>query len=63
MVKIPYFFSQDIFTSPIIPLRHGDPHCLKPPGEISFFDQIWTANSGKLILDDSNRCGQFIGFW
>jgi hypothetical protein len=63
MDKISYLFSQDIFTSPIIAARHGDPHLLKLQGENSFFDPLWMSNSDKLILDDSNRRNQFIGFW
>jgi hypothetical protein len=63
MDKIPYRFSQDIFTSHIIASRHGDPHCLKLPGENSFFDPLWMSNSDKLILDDSNGCGHSAGFW
>jgi len=63
MDKIPYRFSQDIFTSPIIASCHGDPHLLKLPGENSFFDPLWMSNSDRLIFDDSNRCGQFVSFW
>jgi len=63
MGKIPYLFFQDIITSSIIPARHGDPHCLELPGEISFFDPLWMSDSDKLIFDDGNRCGQFVGFW
>ena len=63
MDKIPYFFSQDIFTLLINPSCYGNPHCLKSRGEISIFDHLWMSNSDKLILDDSNRYDQFEGFW
>jgi hypothetical protein len=45
MEKIPCHFSQDIFTSSVIPARHGDSDCLKSPGELSFFDRLWISNS------------------
>jgi hypothetical protein len=63
MDKIPYLFSQDIFTASIIAARQGDPDLLKLPGENPFFCPFWMSNSDKLILDDSNRRTQFIGIW
>jgi hypothetical protein len=63
MEKIPCLFSQDIFTSPVIPACHGDSDCLKSPGESSFFKRLWISNSDLLLPDGSNRRGQFAGFW